>query len=73
MTAETRRGTVRALVAVVLAVAATAGVAGCVDAGDDNGGTRVEVPRGGAGAPAVTVRAANGDVTVRLARRRDRS
>lgn len=34
MTTETRRSTVRALVAVVLAVAATAGVAGCVDAGD---------------------------------------
>ncbi|MFP8905535.1 DUF4097 family beta strand repeat-containing protein [Streptomyces atacamensis] len=34
MATETRRSTVRALVAVVLAVAATAGVAGCVDAGD---------------------------------------
>ncbi|MFD1828292.1 DUF4097 family beta strand repeat-containing protein [Streptomyces desertarenae] len=34
MTTETRRSTVRALVAVAMAVAATAGMAGCVDADD---------------------------------------
>ncbi|GAA2388172.1 DUF4097 family beta strand repeat-containing protein [Streptomyces glaucosporus] len=34
MTTETRRSTVRALLAVALAVAVTAGAAGCVDAGD---------------------------------------
>jgi hypothetical protein len=44
-----------------------------VDAAADNGGTRVDVPRGGDGDPPVTVRAVNGDVTVRPADRRGRS
>ncbi|MCI0385107.1 hypothetical protein [Streptomyces sp. CNQ085] len=34
---------------------------------------RVEVPRGGEDAPAITARTANGHVTVRPASRRDRS